>query len=265
MEIVEQNVRTFTFPTSPKIVVVHDDIFNRRTQQADVTIIGDNEQYRLGNKNRSTINIIGAVSFHDKSKSLKRKKNAFAQHFDSEYGFRDQLAAIMINNTQFIINNFYEHVEDVIMKNEIVLIPEPEVVMVQSKKGQSWEQVYYRSQLLDDQKHMGFKAFKGKDAIAEALEDLEKCYQISLFVCHDDRKMFDASTKRVAFAPLSLGIPAHNAAFAAISAVIKCINNDLYKNHYDLIEFVVPRLEDFNMYKEILSDYKIDSMGKAYY
>jgi len=260
MELIEPKVKTFTFLTVPSIVIIHDDIFDRKTQNADMTIIGESEQLQLKNTTLEYSSEIGIMAFISSTKIIKRKNKVFTQHFDASYGLRDDSAAIIVEGERFIIKNPCDHVEEIKMNNTVAKIKEPHIVVTESKDGKL--KYRYRT-TCSDGKHTQLQEcdYFGDHAHAHALEDLERCYKSALIICS---LLFKKDPICLAFAPLSvsLGIPLYAATKVAVKSVIDFINENSDKNYYKEIQFVVPRLEDFDAYKTVLSKYKIDSMGK---
>lgn len=259
MELVEQKVKTFIFPTTPPITVIYDDICNRKSKNADMTVIGMQEQIILKNKNiRSCNGLIGGMKAHYNG-CVKRKTKVFDQHVDRSHGFRHKSAVIIVDGERFTIENFHEHIEEGKIKSEVIMVVEPQVFITPSKQNEKIDEYWYNRVILDPHhKHteLPTEDYYGKEAIEEALKDLFKSYGAVLLHCCRPSEVL----KNIAFAPLSvfLGIPAYRAAFVAISSVIDFINKFQGKKTYNSIEFVLSRLEDFVVYEEILSLYKFD-------
>ena len=265
MELIEQKVKTFTLQTVPPIVVIHDDIFDRKTQNVDITVIGGSEQLQLKNTTVSYCSEIGSVSYilpqmKMEMKIIKRKNKVFTQCFDPSYGFRDDSAAIIVEGERFIIKNPFEHVEEITMNNKVAIVKEPHIFVTESKDGKL--NYHYRI-TYSDGKHTQVQErdYFGSDACEQAYKDLERCYKAKLVICGCFSK---ENSIRLAFPPLSisLGIPLYAATRIAVQSVVDFINENSDKDKYTEIQFVVPRSEDFDTYKSVLSEYKIDSTGK---
>ena len=262
MEFVEQNkVKSFVFQAKPQIVVYLDDIYNRSTENAELTVVGATEQKILKNPVIHDAPLVGCTKVGLKNNSIKRKSKVLTDLFDSSYGFRGSSTAIKIQGERFIIQDLYSHIEDVIIKDEVIFVKEPYIAITSEKKGQL---SYYYKKVFNEVNDTRLKEenFFAAKAIEEALKDLVLCYNGALQIT----KNFSTkkTIKSIAFPPLSvsLGIPAYRAAHVAIESVINFINTYRDKITYERIEFVVPQLEDFSTYKEILNRYMVESTGQ---
>jgi hypothetical protein len=261
MELIEQKVKTFTFPTIPPIIVVHDDIFDRKTKNADVTVIGVNEQKVLRGKLCSYDIFIGSLPYCDGC--IVRKKKAFEQYFDRSYGFRDKSAVIIIDGERFTIKNPYEHVEEIKVGNKIIMIVEPRIFFTSideedgKYQNRKLQEHYWRYVRVPDETELLKEDYYGREAIKEALEDLYKVYRTALIHGYRSLESVEGS---IALVPLSdsLGISPHDVAIVAIQACMKFINDYRDKQTCGSIELVVSREKDFEMYKDFLNCYKLD-------
>lgn len=258
MEMAQQEaVRRFVYPNDPRIVVIQDDIYNRRTKNADVTIVGETEQILLKKPGLAIIPIIGAMHFTE-GNSVMVKKKVLAQHFDYSYGLNNDSAAIVVDGEQFIIQNLRSHTEQKKMDGKLLFIKEPQLLRakVNDKKIVAGQYVYnktldtvapYSSQLEVCQ-------YVGMEAFQEAIKDLERCYEAIFEHIH---QFYSREIKSIALPQLSaaLGIPAYSAAYVALASAIKFIMRSPNKDKYDCIEFVVDRSEEFDIYKSILRGY----------
>jgi hypothetical protein len=144
----------------------------------------------------------------------------------------------------------------------IILVREPDLVTMKPNQDGLF-QGYQYSRQFDDDKYVEQNYF-GKEALVEALEDLDRKYQNWLMTFKKTYPLTYHKNK-IAFGRLFISkfeIPVYYATFAKIASVIKYINN-VDEDTYESIVFVVPQEKEFNMYTEILSLYQRDkSTGK---
>jgi len=250
----EQKVRTFISTMIPRVVVVQDDIYERCTKNADITIFGEAEQIKLGNSELSMTPLIGNIRITHDNYIMKRNK-IFTKYCDSSYESDDDSAAIKVEGERFIIKNPHVHVERKKMDNQFFFVKEPQLFFVPLQNNQSVDDryIYERTLRQDGETFLKTCKYKGYVAINEALEDLGHCYKsvlstVSLFFTKDH------TARSIAIPQLSvgLGIPAYRAAQVAVAAVVEFIAKHGYKDSYGLIELVVHDSESFRLYQNLL-------------
>jgi O-acetyl-ADP-ribose deacetylase (regulator of RNase III) len=243
MEMAQQ-IKTFTCK-NPKIVVVLDDIYNRRGKNADLTIVGEGEQLKLKNLDLQPCFLVGAMNLNENS--IMVKTPAFARIFASFGGCDDNSATTIIDGETFIIRDVHTHVKRKTFDNRLLIIKEPFFLR------EPFDRYTYHKTLNEFASRysnaLATAEYTGTKALQEALKDLRLCYLSVL------QNMY-GSSKSLAFPQLgvALGLPAYSAADVAVKSVLEFMANDEHKDAYDLIEFVVNRKEDFNIYTSLLRD-----------
>lgn len=262
MEVRRETVKTFVCPIFPKIIVVQDDIYDRRTPNADITIVGETEQIvQLKNAELYPSPLIGCMQLN--CKSIMKRSKVFTQYFDPSYeGNSKDSAAIIVDGERFIITNLRKHVEKKKMEDRCLIVREPQVWYVPSKDDLSVDNQYvymreFRGKGVYNESH----TYKGSEAIEEAVKDLRSCYKSVLIMSHDFfTKENTARSLALPQLSVSLGIPAYRAAHVAVTSVIEFLKQN--KDTYGLIEFVVLGLEDFNLYKNLLIEHATELIEK---
>lgn len=246
-----EKVRTFMCPMFPQIQIVQDDIYDRCTKNADITILGETEQIKLKNLGLSSTPLIGCIGIaHDNC--IMRRNKIFTKYFDSSYESDDGSAAIKVEGQRFIVENPDAYIEHKKMDNQIFFVKEPQLFVV--PKNQSVNDRYmYEREFIDEGTFLQTSRYKGYAAIERALEDLNYCYTSILSTVFSFFTE-EHTTRSIAIAQLSvrLNIPAYRAAQVAVAAVVGFIAKHTYKDNYGLIELVVPDSESFRLYKNIL-------------
>jgi hypothetical protein len=221
MELIHNDeVKKFTHPMFPKIVVVQDDIKKRSTKNADITIVGKQEwEMQL-------------------AKLEDHRKGPF-------------IGSLSVKGTRAEMK---KSVETVDKENQLLLITEPNFTC--ELVGNDEYRYIYRQPIVETVcccklERMG--RFTGTDAITRILSNLRYCYYAVLHYTHE---YFTAehTAKSIAIPTLgvALGIPAYSAAQIAVESAVEFTSDKKYKDIYDLIEFVVPDSETFNIYQNFL-------------
>ena len=231
-------VRRFVYPKNPKIVVVQDDIYNRRTKAADITIFGETEQMRLHHPGISFSSVL--------------------------------IGSLRLTPDNMVMFIHSGQIESKQMDNEIVFVMEPRIIVTKFQDKQALNNRYKYKKTLKEEKIpsllemcccMDYEEYKtcnytGYQAIEHALKDLRNCYKSVLYMTHHLNAK-SLGTKSIALSTLStaLGIPAYRAAHVAVASVIEFISDSSNECICRLIELVVNSLEDFNTYKAFLMGY----------
>lgn len=217
---VKDEVKQFTHPMFPKIVVVQDDIKKRSTENADITIVGKREwEMQL-------------------AKSEDHRKGPF-------------IGSLSVNGTHAEMR---KSVEIINKGKQLLLITEPNLIrepMENDEYGYIYRQPIEETFCCCKLKRMD--RFTGTDAISRATSDLRYCY-CAILHCTHAYFTVDHTARSIAIPALgvALGIPAYSAAQIAVESAVKLISNEKYKDIYNLIEFVVPDSETFNIYQNFL-------------
>lgn len=261
MEVIKKDdaknkgVKTFVHPKFTKIVVVQDDIYNRRTNNAYITVVGENEQIKLQNPNVKPSYFLGSmIMTHDNY--ITRKNKILAERCDSPHLFDEETVEFIAKDKKFVFENLYARTEHVKMKNNLLFINEPELVYKDLDNNETF--VYTKQDYKQETQRsttVKLLEFYGREALEMALIDLGYCYKVAL---QNGLKIFskEVAVKSIAFPLLSvwLGIPGYSAARSAVEAVIRFLKENQNKDTYDSIELVMPDLENFNLYKTILNE-----------
>jgi len=252
-----EKVRTFICPMMPQVVVVQDDIYDRRTQNADITIFGETEQIKLKNPGLFSSPLVGGICItHDNS--IMRRNKVFTKYLDFSYESNDDSAAITLEGERFIIKNQHLYVENKKMDNQFFFVKEPQLCFVPLQDDQSVDDRYIYTQASHQDGEIFLKTckYRGYAAIDQALQDLGHCYKnvlstVSLFFTKEH------TARSIAIPQLSvgLGVPAYRAAQVAVASVVEFITNHCHKDIYGLIELVVHDSESFRLYQNLLIGY----------
>ena len=268
MEIAQSGVvKIFTHPIFPKIAVVLDDIYNRSTKNAEVTVVGEKEQIKLKHPSLIGNPRVGCMNFLCSDTRVMRRNKVFAQCFDPTYEFDHESAAIIVNGQRFIIKNPREYIEYEKIDSKLAFISEPQLFRKKFDNDKAIATSYVYRKVTDKaskSSELEIVEYTGEQALKKALEDLGGCYVWGLTYIYEYFKCDGGMISRIAFPQLgiTLGIPGYSAAYEALQAVIRFATYKEHKDKYGLIELVVQTEDDFDVYKQILIGLATDKMEK---
>jgi len=231
-----------------QIVLIKGDIYRRpQLERAAVTVVGLLEQFLLMEDNLCDSGGIGDCA--ESSKKEVRVKNKIFEKFSDKK--LPGAMVVTIEGERFEIKNPNHHVEIIKFDKSVVVVTEP--------KLSEWNpgEPYYHPKRRTGEWSFSDPDFRGAEAIKEAKNDLKFCYTKILDFAHTI--LSKEGTKNIAFPPLSTvrGMPHNEAAEAAVETVVEFLKNNLNKDKYTQIQFVVSQDADYLAYRKLLASLNV--------
>jgi len=234
---------------SASLVVVQDDIYNRKT---DMIVVGETEQNRLAFHNQTFIDYgcVGDVKrSYDNIVLVKNK--VFSKYFDYSHGLEQSSAAIVVEGQKFFVKDIHLYIEKKTLDNIVVNVVEPSLMLRRDKNVSVHSYLARRNEDGNAVLHR----YEGKEAIEEAKKDLHICYKNVLEKAYEyfTEKNWE---RRISLQPLSavLGLSKNEVARIAVETVFEFIRISPDKGKYGWIEFVVLKAEDCDLYGKLLDE-----------
>lgn len=250
----KHSIPMFVAPMSSKIVVIQDDLYNRSSDHADITVVGEKEQRQFSEQVESSMDSgrVGAVNWRCNNKNIRVKNASFAKVFEPEYGIQEDSAIIRVYGLQYSVRNPYSYIENKKIDSTLLCIEEPQLMLQDQQQDGAF--IYQKKgKSVGSNSELEKLYFSGDAAIEEALKDLSICYKTILkkacSFCSEGH-----APRSIAFPQLSisLGINAYKAAQVALTTIVDFVKNGSNKDEYKLIELFVHNRENFKLYKNIL-------------
>lgn len=247
--------RIVNFATYPKISLVQDDVYNRRTKGTDIIVIGEVEQGKLKDKNFNDYMCVGNLTCsQDNIIAIESPCNS--SHGKNKTG-QTVLELFKIKKKKDSCCSLTTKEMD----NLIVYVTEPQLLPVETDSKNNVRYHYRVTRRLDEKTEQNEEYF-GDKALYEAYKDLGICYSNALEKAHElCAQNHEVKSIALTLLSVSLGFSFEEVAEVANKAILEFIENGVNKDKYSLIELVVPTKEQLLHCIKLFDDKKIKCDG----